>query len=67
MFDALAGTTQIVVPGFDTLPNLPVHILPADIAAFNAMLARLGITRLNFARPACPQHNRQAIISAGAD
>jgi hypothetical protein len=30
------------------LASLPTHALPADIAAFNAMLAELGIKSLSF-------------------
>ena len=46
--DDRAGEGQIVVPGIKTLASLPTHALPADIAAFNAMLATLGIRSLTF-------------------
>ena len=46
--DVRAGEGQIVVPGIETLASLPTHALPADIAAFNAMLATLGIRSLTF-------------------
>jgi hypothetical protein len=42
------GEVCIAVPDTPTLRNLPVFRLPADIAAFNAALARLGIRRLAF-------------------
>jgi GT2 family glycosyltransferase len=41
-------TVQIANIALDTLPLLPIHVLPRDIASFNAMLKRLGVTRLCF-------------------
>ena len=49
LFDASAGTARITAPRVDTLPNLPSFALPAEIAAFNTTLARLGINELSFA------------------
>jgi GT2 family glycosyltransferase len=46
--DVPAGEGQILVPGIETLASLPTHALPADIAAFNTMLATLGIRNLTF-------------------
>jgi hypothetical protein len=49
LFNAGTGRVRITFPGLDTMPNLPSHVLPAEIAAFNAALARLGIDKLSFA------------------
>jgi hypothetical protein len=46
--DVSAGEGQIMAPGRATLASLPTHALPADIAAFNAVLATLGIRSLTF-------------------
>jgi hypothetical protein len=53
-FDATAGTARISVTGNHTMPNLPTYALPAEIAALNTTLSRLGIATLNFteSRPA---------------
>jgi hypothetical protein len=48
VFDLGTATAQITVPGIDTLPNLPAHSLPQEIAAFNNQMARLGVTNLGF-------------------
>jgi hypothetical protein len=48
LFDATAGAIQFVVAEVDNLPNLPRHVLPAEVVAFNTMLARLGIAALRF-------------------
>ena len=49
LFDFDTGTARITAPGIDTLPNLPTHALPIEIAAFNTTLMRLGINKLSFA------------------
>jgi hypothetical protein len=48
VLDVRADEAQIVAPGIETLASLPTHSLPGDIAAFNAMLATLGIASLTF-------------------
>jgi GT2 family glycosyltransferase len=52
LFDAAAGAIQFVVAGVDSLPNLPRHVLPAEVVAFNTMLAQLGIAALRFSEDA---------------
>ena len=48
LFSMPDRTVQIANIALDTLPLLPIYALPRDIAAFNAMLKRLGVTRLSF-------------------
>jgi hypothetical protein len=48
LFSPPARTVQIANITLDTLPLLPIHVLPRDIASFNTMLKRLGVTRLGF-------------------
>lgn len=48
IFDGGAGRTLLVAQAWRSLPNLPAHRLPNDMAAFNRMLARLGVTQLRF-------------------
>lgn len=48
VLDVRGDEAQIVAPGMETLTSLPTHSLPADIAAFNAMLATLNIASLTF-------------------
>jgi hypothetical protein len=47
LFSRLNRTVRIV-SALDTFPHLPIYALPGDVAAFNTMLKRLGITRLGF-------------------
>jgi hypothetical protein len=48
LFDGHTGRTRLIAPQFPSLASLPVHLLPANIAAFNTVLARLAVTRLQF-------------------
>ncbi len=48
LFTPETGWTRLVAPQVPTLASLPRFLLPDDIAAFNATLARLGVTDLSF-------------------
>jgi GT2 family glycosyltransferase len=48
VFDGEPGRTLLAARGWPSLPNLPAHRLPDDMAAFNRMLARLSVTQLRF-------------------
>jgi GT2 family glycosyltransferase len=67
LFDAEAGTAQLVAPAQRTLPNLPRFILPADMIAFNGLLVRLGITTLRMADRETAEKFRSALSGRPMD
>lgn len=51
-FDEAGRSARLIAPKLPTLASLPSFRLPADIAALNAALARIGVRSLVFDQPA---------------